>query len=247
MKFYRLVLLLAAAFALVLAACGDDDGDSGSPTATTTSGSTATATAAPVVATPVGPFFDCDVTHASTEPDASYFPVTVTDGNGDEVTITEPPARIASLDAAHTEILYAIGAGGQVSAVDNFSNCPAAAGALSARVDAYNPSVEAITGLEPDLVITAFDTGDIVAAMRAAGLTVLYLPTPADIQGTYDDMKLVGNATGHPDEADALVTSMIAEVTAIEASVDGEDAPTFYHEVDNTYYSVGPGSFIADL
>jgi iron complex transport system substrate-binding protein len=244
MKFYRLLLLCAAAFALVLAACGDDDGGSGSPTATNAGGSSATAAVSP---TPTGPFFDCDATHTSTEPDASYFPVTVTDGNGDEVTITETPAKIASLDAAHTEILYAIGAGDQVSAVDNTSNCPAQVNALSARVDAFNPSLEAITGLDPDLVITAFDTGDIVASMRAAGLTVLYLPTPADMEGAYDDMKLVGNATGHPDEADALVTSMISEVTAIEASVEGEDAPTVFHESDNTYYSVGPGSFIDDM
>jgi iron complex transport system substrate-binding protein len=248
MKFYRLLLLCAAAFALVLAACGDDDGDSGSPTATTTgAGGTATATSAAVSPTPVGPFFDCEATHASTEPDASYFPVTVTDGNGDEVTITEPPAKIASLDAAHTEILYAIGAGDQVSAVDNTSNCPAQAGALAARFDAFNPSLEAITGLDPDLVITAFDTGDIVASMRAAGLTVLYLPTPADIEGAYDDMKLVGNATGHIDQAEALVTSMISQVKAITGPDQGADAPTVYHEVDNTYYSVGPGSFIADL
>lgn len=245
--FYRLVLLLAAAFALVLAACGDDDGDSGSGSPTATTGSSATATATPVVATPIAPFFDCHAPHPATEPDASYFPVTVTDGNGDEVTINEPPVKIASLDAAHTEILYAIGAGGQVSAVDNFSNCPGEANALSARVDSFNVSVEAITGLEPDLVILFYDPGDLVTSLRAAGLNVLFLLTPADLEATYDEIKLVGNVTGHPDEADALVTSMISEVTAIEASVEGEDAPTIYHEVDNTYYSVGPGSFIADL
>jgi iron complex transport system substrate-binding protein len=118
--------------------------------------------------------------------------------------------------------------------------------ALSARIDAYNPSLEAITGLEPDLVIVAFDIGDIVAAMRAAGLTVLYLPSTADIEGTYDDIKLVGEATGHPDEANAVVTAMISAINGIVRSTTG-DAPTVYHEVDSTYYSVGPGSFIADL
>lgn len=246
MKFYRLVLLLAAAFAVVLAACGDDDGETGSPTATAAS---ATPTASPLPTGPFfsGPFFDCDVQHAGTEPDASYFPVTVTDGGGAEVTINEPPQKIASLDAAHTEVLYAIGAGDQVSAVDNTSNCPAQVSALSARVDAFAPSLEAIIGLEPDLVIVAFDIGDIVAAMRGAGLTVLFLPSPADLEGTYDDIKLVGEATGHPDEGGALATAMISEVSAIKARAEGEQALTIYHEVDNTYYSVGPGSFIADL
>ncbi|MCI0814874.1 MAG: ABC transporter substrate-binding protein, partial [Chloroflexi bacterium] len=36
-------------------------------------------------------------------------------------------------------------------------------------------------------------------------------------------------------------------VSEITESVDGLDAPTFFHEVDNTYYTAGPGSFIADL
>lgn len=236
MKYYRLLLLLAAAFAFVLAACGDDDDGGGA--ATNTGAATAT---------PEGAFFDCQTDHPGSAPDASAFPVTVTDGAGTQVTISQPPEKIASLDAAHTEVLYAIGAGDQVTAVDNTSNCPVQAAALSARVDAFNPSLEAITGLEPDLVILAFDTGDIVSAMRQAGLTVLYLPSPADINGTYDDIELVGKATGHIDEADALVTSMADEVHAIEADASGHERPTVYHEVDNTYYSAGPGSFIADL
>jgi iron complex transport system substrate-binding protein len=242
MKFYRLLLLCAAAFALLLAACGDDD-DSGSPTATTTA-ATATATAAAAAS---DPFFDCDAQHPGTTPNASAFPVTVTDGAGTSVTIDAPPARIASLDAAHTEILYAIGAADQVKAVDNTSDCPVQVAALSARVDAFSPSVEAITGLQPDLVITAFDTGDIVASLRAAGLKVLMLPSPADINGAYDDIELVGKATGHAGEADALVTSMSTAVHAIEADVTGKTAPSIYHEVDNTYYTAGPGSFIDDL
>lgn len=248
MKLYRLLLLLAAAFAIVLAACGDDDDadDGGDPTATATEA----AVSPTVTVTTAGEdevFFDCEATHAGNEPDASAFPVTVTDGGGTSVTIDAPPEKVLSLDAAHTEILYAIGAGDQVSAVDNTSNCPVQVNALSARVDAFNPSLEAITGLEPDLVITAFDLGDFVASMRGAGLTVLYLPSPVDVAGTYDDITLVGEATGHADDAEALVTEMEKAVNDITDSVAGEDGPTVYHEVDNTYYSAGPGSFIDDL
>lgn len=241
MKFYRLLLLCAAAFALLLAACGDDN-DSGGTTATNTTGATPT-----VAAAEAGPFFDCQAQHTGLEADASYFPVTVTDGGGTDVTIDAPPAKIASLDAAHTEILYAIGAADQVTAADNTSDCPAQAGALSARVDAFNPSVEAITALQPDLVVTAFDTGDIVASLRAAGIQVLLLPAPSSIDGTYEDIRLVGKVTGHADQADALVTSMTSEIRGIETKVANETAPSVYHELDNTYFSVGPGSFIDDL
>jgi iron complex transport system substrate-binding protein len=245
MKYYRLLLLCAAAFALLLAACGDDDNGGGTTTAT--GATAASATLAGATATPSGPFFDCNAQHPGKDVDSAGFPLTLTDGAGATVTLTSAPQKIASLDAAHTETLYAIGAADQVAAVDNTSDCPAQAAAIQARVDAFNPSLEAITALQPDLVITAFDTGDLVVSMRNAGLTVLFLPAPADINGTYDDIELVGRATGHAGDADALVTSMSNAVHAIEGAVDGKQAPTVYHEVDNTYYTAGPGSFIADL
>jgi iron complex transport system substrate-binding protein len=51
------------------------------------------------------------------------FPVTIDAANG-EVTIEAPPERIVSLAPTATEMLFAIGAGDQVEAVDSFSNYP---------------------------------------------------------------------------------------------------------------------------
>ena len=96
--------------------------------------------------------------YPGTAPDAATFPLTLTDGTGQSVTIAAPPAKIASLDAAHTEILYAIGAGDQVSADDNYSDCPDAAAALP-HIDSFNISLEAITAQQPDLVILGFTAG----------------------------------------------------------------------------------------
>lgn len=241
MKIYMLLLAPAVALAVGLTACGGDDNASSTPT----HASTVTGTVAPTVAS--GPFFDCTAAHPGTAADASTFPVTVTDGVGNTVTLTTPPASIASLDAAHTEILYAIGAAPELKAVDKTSDCPAAAASLP-KVDAFNPSVEAITALHPDLVILGFVyQSDIASALRSAGLTVLTLTSPADINGVYDQIELMGKVTGHPGDADRLVTNMSHELEDIGTQVFGKAAPTVYHEVDNTYYSAGPGSFIDDL
>ena len=40
---------------------------------------------------------------------------------------------------------------------------------------------------------------------------------------------------------------MVDQVQSISSAVAGATAPSVYHEVDNTYYSAGPGSFIDDL
>jgi iron complex transport system substrate-binding protein len=241
MKIYTLLFALVAALALSLAACGGDDNASSTPTRA----STVTATAAPTVAS--GPFFDCTATHPSTTAAAAAFPVTVTDGTGASVTIAAPPARIASLDAAHTEVLYAIGAANQVAAVDNFSDCPVAASSLP-KIDSFNISLEAITAQQPDLVVLGFTAQpDIVAGLQGAGIKVLTLPSPSGINGVYDQIELLGKVTGHAGDADALVTNMSSQVHAISAQVAGKTAPAVYHEVDNTYFSAGPGSFIDDL
>jgi iron complex transport system substrate-binding protein len=240
MNVRTILLALMAALAIAFAACGDDD-DKASATATKSAATTAspTATAAAVE-------FSCTAPPAATTPDVSSFPVTVTDSAGNTTTIDQPPSKIASMDAAHTEVLFAIGAGSQVKAVDNTSDCPTSVGSLP-KLDAFTPSVEAITAQQPDLVLLAYDTADLASSLRAAGIDVIVQPFPATVDAIYDDIELVGKATGHAGEADSLVTSMSDGVHAIEQSVAGKTPPTVYHELDNTYFSVGEGSFVDDF
>src|SRR5512146_530604 len=69
------------------------------------------------------------------------FPVTVTAANG-TVTIPAEPARIVSLDPTGTEDLYAVGAGKQVVAVDQYSDYPA--GVPKTSLSGLTPNIEAI-------------------------------------------------------------------------------------------------------
>jgi iron complex transport system substrate-binding protein len=158
-----------------------------------------------------------------------------------------PPQRIASLSAGHTEILYAIGAGDQVVAVDKTSDCPRAVDDLP-QVDAFTPSVEAIADLEADLVVIFFDPGDLQSSLRGLDIPVLNLASPGSVDGVYEQVELLGEASGHGDEAAALIAVMQADVEDIRSEIgDLADAPSVFHEIDNTYFTAGPGSFIADL
>ena len=132
---------LAAAVALLVAACGDDkDGDD----AATTSAPAAESTA---------PGSDAATTTAAGGADATY-PVTVDAANG-AVTLDAAPTRIVSLSPTATEMLFAIGAGDQVAAVDELSNYPAEAAAKTTTLSGFTPSAEAISGYTPDLVVVA--------------------------------------------------------------------------------------------
>ena len=82
------------------------------------------------------------------------FPATIQASSG-PVTVPARPTRIVSLSPTSTEILFAIGAGTQVIAVDDQSNYPASA--PKTTLSGFEPNIEAIASYRPDLVV--FSTG----------------------------------------------------------------------------------------
>ena len=90
-----------------------------------------------------------------------------------DTTATDEPAgdvpqRVVSLSPTHTEIMFAIGAGDQLVAVDDFSNYPAEALELPHELSGFEPNVEAIAAYEPDLVLIGGDFNGLGAAARRA-------------------------------------------------------------------------------
>jgi len=188
-------------------------------------------------------------TTTTTTPDSSQeggFPVTVMSGLG-EITIEEKPSAIVSLSPASTEILFGVGAGDQVLAVDSLSNFPESA-PLDPDLSAWTPNVEAIIGMNPDLVLISGVVDDLIAGLDAAGIPVLVHSAPADINGVYEQIEQVGVATGNVGGAAALVAQMQADIADIVAGVPQyEVPPTYYHELDNTLYSVTSHTFMGQI
>ena len=163
------------------------------------------------------------------------------------IAITEPPGRIISGSATHTEILYAIGAGDAVVAVDAFSDFPEAASGLP-HLDAFNPSVEGFAALDPDLVIVTFDPNDLVGGLGALGIPVWVLDAPTSVEGVYAQIAEIGTVTGHPDEAAEVVAGMRADIAEIVAGVaPSVDRSTYYHELDPTLFTIGSDTFLGSL
>jgi iron complex transport system substrate-binding protein len=180
---------------------------------------------------------------AASSPDAA-FPVTV-EGTSGPVTIDERPARIVSLSPTATEDLFAIGAGDQVIAADEFSTFPPEA--PTTELSGFEPNVEAIAGYEPDLVVFATETGDLGSSLESLGITALHLDAAVRLHDVYEQIEQLGLATGHADEADALVRDLRAEVDEIVAGAAALDGLTFYYELDDTFYSVTSRTFIGQL
>jgi iron complex transport system substrate-binding protein len=180
-----------------------------------------------------------------TGPTSASFPVTIATESGN-VTIDERPERIVSLSPTATEMLFAIGAGDQVEAVDDQSNYPAEAPVTD--LSGYEPNVEAIASYEPDLVVYATETGDLGASLEALGITTLVLPAAATLDDVYEQIEQLGLATGHGSDAGDVTQELRRQVEAITTSVAPAARPlTFYHELDDTFYSVTSSTFIGQL
>jgi iron complex transport system substrate-binding protein len=176
--------------------------------------------------------------------DAAY-PVTVTGDNG-ELTIDAQPEAIVSMSATATEMLFAIGAGPQVEAVDNTSNYPEDAPVTD--LSAFTPNAEAIAGYNPDLVVLSDDMNGIVDALGALEIPVLQLGAAQTLDDSYEQLETLGTATGHADDAAKVITDMQDRIEAAVKSV-GADAEglSVYHELDPTFYSAASSTFIGGL
>ena len=208
---------------LVLAACGGD--------ATTTTETTTTTTA---VTTPT--------TTAVTE---QNFPATVTVANG-EVVIPERPEAIVSLSATATEMLFAIGAGDQVVAVDSLSNYPPEAPVTD--LAAFTPSAEAVASYSPDLVVISFDANDLLAGLTQLDIPTLLMPAAATLDDVWAQFGVLGTATGTVAQTSSVVASIQADLAEVVAGTDlGGEALTYYYELDPSYFSVTSATFIGSL
>jgi iron complex transport system substrate-binding protein len=174
------------------------------------------------------------------------FPVTVTTAAG-TVHLASRPDAIVSLSPTATEMLYAIGAGKQVKAVDSLSDYPA--GVPVTKLSAYQPNAEAIAGFKPDLVIISNDMNGITAKLRALSIPVLDLPAAATVSGVYTEFAELGDATGHAAQARAEDAKLKSDIQAIIAAEPKHSAPiTYYYELGaNPYYSVTDSTFVGSL
>ena len=176
---------------------------------------------------------------------AALFPVTIATANGD-VAIDERPERIVSLSPTATEMLFAIGAGDQVEAVDDQSNYPADTPVTD--LSGFEPNVEAIASYEPDLVVYSTEPGDLGASLGGVGIPALLQPAAANLDDVYEQIDQLGVATGNVSEAGDVVARMRADIRSIVASIEPPEEPvTYYHELDDTFYSVTSSTFIGQL
>jgi iron complex transport system substrate-binding protein len=173
-------------------------------------------------------------------PEAGY-PVTV-----GELTLEARPTRIVSLSPTVTEMLFAIGAGEQVVAVDEFSNHPPEAPVT--ELSGFDINTEAVAEYDPDLVIIS-SFPDAIAQFDTLGIPVHLAPdNPTTMDDVYTQISDLGALTGNVDEAAALVERMSDDLAKLVADAPERAEPLrYYIEIDDTYWTYTSDSLIGSL
>ncbi len=172
------------------------------------------------------------------------FPVTVERSDGRELTFDKPPERIVSLSPGHTEILFAIGAGDRVIAVDTQSDFPPET-ETKTKLDATSPDVGAVDGLQPDLVLLMAGPDEVVQALDQKGLQVLWFELPDSFITLFDQIELLGEITGRVEQSESLADDMDSRALAVFATVGSTRGPRVFHELDDG--TASSDTFIGEL
>jgi iron complex transport system substrate-binding protein len=173
------------------------------------------------------------------------FPLTLHTAAG-AVTVMHRPTRVVSLSATATQMLYAIGAGSQVVAVDQYSTYPASA--PRTRLSGLQPNIEAIARYRPDLVVNDADVGNLSRSLKTLHIPLLIEAAATSFDDSYRQIDELGAATGHPAGAHATLEAMRTKIAQLVQSVPRPGGQLrVYHELDPTFYSATTATFIGQI
>jgi iron complex transport system substrate-binding protein len=181
---------------------------------------------------------------------SKFQPGAYTDDMGRSVTIKKIPQRIVSHVPSITETLFALGLGDRVVGVSDFAKYPPEARAKPSVGNYFNPSIERIVALNPDLVLT---DGHSEGIKQLDSLGIAYLVIdPKNFDGMFKDIELLGKVTGTQTQAMKLVDQMKADISRVTNLVKGANKVTVFYIIDaatdpNNPWTAGPGSFIDSL
>lgn len=148
--------------------------------------------------------------------------------------------RVVSLSPTATEMLFAIGAGDLVVAADEFSNYPPDAPAVDG-LSGWTPNVETIASLNPTLVVSESP----IEGLDALDIESLVLPAADSFSQVWEQMVVLGSATGKVEQADEAVVEARDRLDAAVALVgDSARGRKYYHELGPELYSVTSQTFI---
>lgn len=185
----------------------------------------------------------------------SHLPVTLTDDQGTEVTVTDT-SRVLALDIYGTlsRTVFELGLGDRLVGRDISTQFRQAADLPLVTHNGHELNAESILGLDPTLVITDSSLGpwDAILQLRDSGIPVVVVDSKRNLENIDDITTRVAAALGVPDSGRALNDRIADELAEVRAEI-ADAAPRevgrklramflYARGSSGTYYMFGEGS-----
>ena len=182
--------------------------------------------------------------------------IALTDMMGREISLNGPADRVVVMMPADAEILWALGAADTVKGVGTYCSAPEEQAVMPGIetlpvVDSgYVTNVEEILKLAPQAVVMTRmgHSEDLVETLNRSGVQVV-VTDAQNLEGVYQDIRLLGALVGKNEEAEALITEMQSRLDAVTAAA-GETGKTLYVEESPLQWGLwtaGKGTYMDDL
>ena len=196
----------------------------------------------------------CDVRPVATDP-VPELPVTLTDQQGTEVTVTDT-SRILALDVYGTlaRTVFELGLGDSVVGRDISTQFPAARDLPQVTQNGHDLAAVAILDLDPTVILTDTSLGpwDVVLQMRDAGIPVVVTDSERSLDNVDDLTRQVAEALGVPEAGEKLAARTTAEVAAVREQIEAVASTDIQDQLrtvflyvrgqSGVYYMFGEGS-----
>ncbi|WP_025025692.1 ABC transporter substrate-binding protein [Caldalkalibacillus mannanilyticus] len=230
-KLYRwgLLGLLIVLFSMALLGCGNQPQDS------------------------VDPVPEENMQEPVTEAEQGKYPLTFTDGSGQEVTIPEEPKTIITTVPSNTEMIFALGGGDRLIGVSDYCNFPAEVDQIE-KIGAMEMNVEKILSLQPDLIfITPYqnaNAGEALEQFKSLGMSVVVIQDATSFEDVYGSMRLIAKVIDAEDKAEEIITEMKDRLAWFKDKAENiTEKKKIWVEVSPApeIYSTGKGTFMHEM
>jgi len=131
---------------------------------------------------------------------------------------SDPARRIIALTPALAEIVFAVGTGDRLAGVSSFCTFPPEVRSIPSCGGAFNPSLERIVALDPDLILIQGEHRKVRDLAEARGIPIRRIDLER-LDDLWAAIRTIGRAVGDEDRAAALEASLRGRLEAIRARI----------------------------
>lgn len=178
----------------------------------------------------------------------------IADREGGVVQVPNSINTIVSTAPSITEILTGLDVGNKIIAADIYSSDVDGISPEICTIDFANLNIEELTALSPDVIIVSGmsmgGTDDPYAALKDAGVNVIYVPTSSSVESVKMDIEFLAGYVGAEARGAELISDIdtaVAEISLKASQITEKKKVYFEMQEAPNLYSCGSGTFIDEI